>query len=53
MLVQDTTRKEQEFPVPEFEPSNNEEYEVEASQDSAVYTKEADGQLPKLYYLVT
>ena len=52
MLEQDTTRKEQEFSVPEFEPSNNKKYEVKAIQDSAVYAKEVDGYLPELYYLV-
>ena len=37
----------------EFEPSNDDnKYEVEAIQDSAVYAKEVDGYLPGLYYLV-
>ena len=40
------------FSVPEFEPSNNKEYELEAIQDSAVYAKEANRHLPGLYYLV-
>ena len=53
LLEQDTTKKEQEFSVPEFEPGDNDkEYEVEAIQDSAVYAKEVDGYLPGLYYLV-
>ena len=38
--------------VPEFEPSDDKEYKVEAIQDSAVYAKEVDGRLPRLYYLV-
>ena len=32
---------------------NNKEYEMEAIQDSAVYTKKLDSHLPELYYLVT
>ena len=38
--------------MPEFEPGDDKEYEVEAIRDSAVYAKEADGHLPGLYYLV-
>ena len=53
LLKQDTTKKGREFSVPEFEPGDNKEYEVEAIRDSAVYAKEADGYLPELYYLVT
>ena len=52
LLEQDTTRKGREISVPEFEPGDNKEYEVEAIRDSAVYAKEADGHLPGLYYLV-
>ena len=53
LLEQDTTRKGREFSVLEFEPNNNDkEYMVEAIQDSAIYTKEADRHLPGLYYLV-
>ena len=52
LLEQDTTRKGREFSVPEFEPGDDKEYAVEAFRDSAVYTKEADGHLPGLYYLV-
>ena len=52
LLEQDITRKGREFSVPEFEPGDNKEYEVEAIRDSAVYTKEADGHLLGLYYLV-
>ena len=52
LLEQDTIRKGREFSVPEFEPGDDKEYEVEAIRDSAVYAKEADGHLPGLYYLV-
>ena len=52
LLEQDNIRREQEFSVPDFEPGDNKEYEVDAIHDSAVYAKEADGYLPKLYYLV-
>ena len=52
LLEQDITRKGREFLVPEFEPGDDKEYEVEAIRDSAVYAKEADGHLPGLYYLV-
>ena len=53
LLKQDTTKKGQEFSVPEFEPDNNDKkYEVEAIRDSVVYAKEAEGHLPGLYYLI-
>ena len=52
LLKLDTTKKGQEFLVPEFELGNDKEYKVEAIQDSAVYTKKADRLLPRLYYLV-
>ena len=52
LLEQDTIRKGREFSVPEFEPGDDKEYEVEAIRDSAVYAKEANGHLPGLYYLV-
>ena len=53
LLEQNITRKEREFSVPEFEPGDhNKKYKVEALQDNAVYTKEADGHLLELYYLV-
>ena len=52
LLEQHTTRKGREFSVPEFELDDNKEYEVEAIQDNADYTKEVDGHLPRLYYLV-
>ena len=52
LLEQDTTRKEREFSVPEFETGDDKEYEMEAIRDSAVYAKEVDGHLPGLYYLV-
>ena len=51
LLEQDTTREKREFSVPEFEPSDDKKYEVEAIRDSTVYTKEANGHLPGLYYL--
>lgn len=38
--------------MPEFEPNNNKEYEVDAIQYSAIYAKEADGYSAGLYYLV-
>ena len=44
--------KGREFSVPEFEPGNDKEYEVEAIQESAVYAKEVDEYLPRLYHLV-
>ena len=55
LLEQDNTRKEQMnkfVKVPEFEPCNDKKYEIKAIQDSAVYTKEADGYLSGLYYLI-
>ena len=41
LLEQNTTKKGQEFSVPEFKPGNDEEYKVEAIRDSAVYAKES------------
>ena len=38
---------------PELNAGDNKEYEVETIIDSAVYTKEAEGHLPGLYYLIT
>ena len=52
MVKQDTTRKERQFSVLEFELSDNNEYKMEAIQDSAVYAKKRDGHLPRLYYLL-
>ena len=54
LLEQNITRKGRinKFSVPEFEPSDNKKYKIEAIQDSAVYAKEADGHLSGLYYLV-
>ena len=40
-------------PEPEFDVGDNKEYEVEAIKDSAVYTKEVEGQLLGLSYLVS
>ena len=56
-LEQNTTRKRQVEKVVrqmEFDVKNNNdgEYKVEAIRDNAVYTKEADIHLPKLYHLV-
>ena len=53
LLEQDNIRKGWKFSVPEFEPGDEKEYEVEIIQDSAVYLKETDKQLPGLYYLVS
>ena len=36
--------------MPEFELSNDKEYEVDAIRDSAVYAKETHRHLPGLYY---
>ena len=52
LLDQDITKKRREFSVPEFEPGDDKEYEVEAIQDSTVYVKKVDGHLPRLYYLI-
>ena len=40
-------------PEPEFDASDNKEYEVKAIIDSTVYTKKAEGYLLELYYLVS
>ena len=58
LLEQDNTKKGQinELflePEPEFDAGDNKEYKIEAIIDSAVYTKEAEGHLPGLYYLVS
>ena len=55
LLKQDTTRKGQvSKKVLESNAGNknSKEYEVEAIWDSAIYTKEAKGYLPGIYYLV-
>ena len=52
LLEYNTTKKWQEFSVPEFEPGNNKKYKVEAIQASAVYAKEANKHLLELNYLV-
>ena len=39
--------------VPKFEIDNDNEYKIEANQDSVVYTKKTGGHLLGLYYLVT
>ena len=39
--------------MPEFEPRDNKEYEVEAIRDSAVYARKSEsGHLPGFYYLI-
>ena len=58
LLEQDTTKKGRmnelfPEPEPEFDVGNNKKYEIEAIKDSAVYAKEAEGQLPGLYYLIS
>ena len=55
LLEQDTTNKEQvDENVTKFEAENEEEYEVEGIQNSAVYAKETEaGHLSSLYYLVS
>ncbi len=59
-LEQDTTRRERvdkALPEPEkeveFGAGDSKEYEVEAIIDSAVYGKQANDQMPFLYYLVS
>ena len=52
LLKQNTTKKRRKFSMPEFKPGNNKEYEVEAIQDSAIYAKEVDKYLLRLYYFV-
>ena len=41
-----------EFLVPEFEPGDDKEYEIEDIQDGIVYAKEIDRHLLGLYYLI-
>ena len=59
LLEQDTIRKGQidknNITKLDIDNNENEEYEVEAIQDSAVYAKESKSgyHLPKLYYLVS
>ena len=55
LLEQDTTKKErvdEKVTELDFEAGNSKEYEVEAIRDSAVYSRESEGHLPGLYYLV-
>ena len=53
LLEQDITRKERVEKVPELDvDDNSNKYEVEAIWDNAVYTKELEGHLSGLYYLV-
>ena len=56
LLEQDTTKKEwmDDKNAAELDTDNKGgEYEVEGIRNSAVYTKEADRHLPRLYYLIT
>ena len=52
LLKQDSTKKGREFSVPKFELGDDKEYEMEVIQDSAIYAKEADRYLLRLYFLV-
>lgn len=54
LLEHDITKKGRmnEFSMQKFEADNDKEYEVEAIQNSAVYDKEVDKHLLKLYHLV-
>lgn len=55
LFEQNNIKKEQInkfLQVPEFEVSNNKEYEIKIIQNSAVYAKEISGHLLRLYYLV-
>ena len=38
--------------VPEFEVDNEKKYKIQAIEKSAVYAREADKDLPGLYYLI-
>ena len=55
LLEQDTTRKGRvDENAMDFKADNDEEYEVEAIRDRAVYAKELEiGHLPGIYYLVS
>ena len=54
LLEQNTTKKKQMNNIQqEFEAGNNKEYEVDGIRDSAIYTRESAGQLPRLYHLVS
>ena len=53
LLEQDTTRKKRVEKVPKLDAGDNsEEYKIEVIWDSAVYTRESEGYLPGLYYLI-
>ena len=53
LLEQNTTRKGRvDKKAIELDAGDNEEYEVEAICDNAVYARESAGHLPGLYYLV-
>ena len=52
-MEQDIITKERVEKVPELDVGdNNEEYKMEAIQDSTVYEKELESHLPELYYLI-
>lgn len=57
LLEQDNTRKGWVDKIDEkleFEAGDDQEYNVENTQDSAVYAKESDaGHLPGFYYLIS
>ena len=38
---------------PDFEAGNNKKYELEGIRDSTIYTRESEGHLSGLYYLVS
>ena len=55
LLEQDITRKKQvdnKVTKLDFEAGKSEEYKIEAIWDSAVYVRESESDLPRLYYLV-
>ena len=53
LLEHDTIRKERVEKVAEIDADDNsKEYKVEAIWDSAVYTRELEGHLSRLFYLV-
>ncbi len=56
LLEQNTTKKgrvDETTSRLEFENKGDEEYEVEAIRNSAVYVSKSEGHLPGLYYLVS
>ena len=56
LLEQDTTKRgrvDKTTSQMEIDEGDSQKYEVEAICDSAVYTRESEGHLPGLYYLVS